>query len=277
VIVGSNLPRPAQARLVLTVGPALGLAAISLLLPERLFTLLLGLAFGWLLAAQFLFRDRMRMEYRTAIRHLRQRNYTEAIRVITEVIKTDQRNPDHYRFRAELNRLAGRMGPAIRDYEEVVRLDPESAVGYNGLAEVYLQQGDHEKAKSYGAEAYRREPTYWVAPYNLGMIEDRLGESEAAIQHLSAVLQGGLPDSRHRLLTYLWLARAHYRLGQTGQADEALAKLKRETKGLQEWEIIFKDEQAEVLRKVLEEDVRLAERVHQEGVGAETLFGVNVG
>jgi hypothetical protein len=91
------------------------------------------------------------------------------------------------------------------------------------------------------------------------------------------VLQGGLPDSRHRLLTYLWLARAHYRLGQTGQADEALAKLKRETKGLQEWEIIFKDEQAEVLRKVLEEDVRLAERVHQEGVGAETLFGVNVG
>jgi tetratricopeptide (TPR) repeat protein len=275
VIIGTRLPRPAQIRLLLTIGPALGLAALGLVLPRNLFSAAVGAAFGWLLAAQFLFRNRVRMEYRTAIKALRKRDYTEAIQVMTDLIKTDQQNPEHYRFRAELNRLAGRMGPATRDYEQVVKLSPDTAVGYNGLAEVYLQQGDYQKAKVYGEDAYRREPGYWVAPYNLGMIEDRLGESQAALEHLDAVIEKGLPDSRHRLLTYLWMARAHYRLGQVDRADEALQRLKREGKGLREWRTIFADAQAETLRKVLQEDVQLAERAVHEDSDAEALFGAH--
>ncbi|MBI5928839.1 MAG: tetratricopeptide repeat protein [Chloroflexi bacterium] len=273
-IVGTKLPRPAQIRLLLTLGPAIGLVALSLLLPKSAFTVILGLAFGWLLAAQLLFRDRVRLEYRTAIKAMRKQDYPEAINVITDLIKTDQKNSEHYRFRAELNRLAGRMGPAIRDYEEVVNLAPESPVGYNGLAEVYLQQGQYEKAKPYGEQAFQREPTYWVAPYNLGMIEDRLGESEKVIEHLSVVLQRGLPDSRHRLLTYVWLARAYHRLGQADEADRALAKIKREVKGLKEWETIFANEQSGVLRKVLETDVQLAKQSYETSeASAAELFG----
>lgn len=274
VIVGTKLPRPAQQRLLLTLAPAIGLVALGLVLPEGAFTILLGLAFGWLLAAQMLFRDRVRMEYRDAIKAMRKQDYNEAITIISDLIKADQKNSEHYRFRAELNRLAGRMGPAIRDYEEVVQLSPESAVGYNGLAEVYLQQGQYEKAKPYGEQAFEREPTYWVAPYNLGMIEDRLGESEKVVEHLNAVLEHGLPDSRHRLLTYVWLARAYHRLGQADKADETLAKVKREGKGLKEWETIFGSEQAGVLRKVLETDVELAKQAYNTvEASAATLFG----
>ncbi len=262
VIVGTKLPRPAQIRLFLTLAPAIILVALGLVLPEGTFTILLGLAFGWLLAAQMLFRDRARMEYRNAIKAMRKQDYAEAITVISDLIKTDQKNTEHYRFRAELNRLAGRMGPAIRDYEEVVRLSPESPVGYNGLAEVYLQQGHYEKAKPYGEQAFEREPTYWVAPYNLGMIEDRLGESDKVIEYLNVVLERGLPDSRHRLLTYVWVARAHHRLGQADKADAALANIKREGKGLKEWETIFASEQSGVLRKVLEADVELAKKAY---------------
>lgn len=276
VIVGTKLPRPAQIRLFLTLAPAIGLVALSLVLPDGAFTILLGLAFGWLLASQMLFRDRARMEYRDAIKAMRKQDYAEAITIITDLIKADQKNSEHYRFRAELNRLAGRMGPAIRDYEEVVRLAPESAVGYNGLAEVYLQQGQYEKAKPYGEQAFEREPTYWVAPYNLGMIEDRLGESEKVIEHLNAVLGRGLPDSRHRLLTYIWLARAYHRLSQADAADAALAKIKRESKGLKEWETIFASEPSGVLRKVLEGDVELAKEAHDTvEVRAIELFGTS--
>lgn len=276
ILVGTKLPRPSQLRLFFTIGPALGLVALSLLLPGETFTLMLGLAFGWLLAAQMLFREGGRMEYRTAIKLMRQRDYAEAISVISDLIKTEPENHDHYRFRAELKRLAGQMEPAVRDYEEVVRLSPDSPVGYNGLAEVYLQQGDYEKAKPYGEAAYQRESGYWVAPYNLGMIEDRLAESDGVIQHLNEVLERGLPDSRHRLLSHLWLARAYHRLGQAESADNALAKIKRESKGLKEWETIFKDEQSAVLRKVLEKDVNLAKRAYEKvEASAAELFGAS--
>lgn len=276
VTVGSRMQPESRKKLFFTVGPALGLVALSIIAPSNLSTIIVGMAFGWLLAAQFFFRNRMEMEYRVAIKHMRKLEYKEAIQVIGDLIKKDPQNPQHLEFRARLSRLSGHMGAAIKDYEKVIRLAPEEPSGYNGLAEVYLQQGKFQEAHQQGLKAYELAPDYWVTPYNLGMVEDRMGRSEDAIEHLNAVMQYGLPDSRHRLLTHLWLARAHHRLGDKQSAAAALKNLKSETKGLQEWNLIFEDEQSKTLRGVLQDDVRLAERVIKDGANADDLFKGNM-
>lgn len=270
--VGSRMQPEARMKLYFTVGPSLGLVALTVIAPSNIATIMFGMAFGWLLAAQFFFRNRMEMEYRAAIKHMRKREYKEAIEVIGDLIKKDPKNPQHLEFRARLNRLSGHINAAIKDYEKVIRLAPDEPSGYNGLAEVYLQQGKFEEARQHGIKAYELAPDYWVTAYNLGMVEDRMGRSEDAIQHLDEVLERGLPDSRHRLLTRLWLARAHYRLGDKNAAQTSIAHLKHEKKGLQEWKLIFADEQSKTLRGVLEHDVKLAERAFEDGTSVDDLF-----
>jgi tetratricopeptide (TPR) repeat protein len=126
------------------------------------------------------------------------------------------------------------------------------------LAEVYLQAGDYEKALGAGLVAAKLAPEEWVALYNLGMIEDRLERSQDAIDHLQQALDLKVPDARHRLLIYLYLARAEARLGNHAAAEEAAQQLRKQKNGLDEWQKILQSEQAETLREVLGDDVNAA-------------------
>jgi tetratricopeptide (TPR) repeat protein len=269
--VSSRLHARNQQKMSITLLPALGLAALGIVLPQFL-PLLLGGALGWLFISQIFVRDRLRMEYKTAIKHMRNKEYKQAIRVMTDLINSDKDNPDHYLFRAQINRLASKLDAAEHDYRRVINLAPLAANGYNGLSEVYFQMGKYDLARENAAEAYRLEPDYWVAPYNLGMVEDRLEQSEAVIEHMQTVLNQGLPDSRHRLLTYLWLARAYYRLGNNEGAEQSLTSLRKEAKGLKEWQTILDDEQGKIIRRILEEDIQLAEKAMNKNLHASDLF-----
>jgi tetratricopeptide (TPR) repeat protein len=181
-----------------------------------------------------------------------------------DLIKSESTEPNHYRFRAEVLRLWGKLDRARRDYAEMLKLsknDADRAVAYNGLAEVDLQAQRYPSALEAAQKAYELAPDEWVAAYNLGMIADRMGDNTLAIESLDKALAAKMPDSRHRLLVYLWQARAHARSQQMSAADEAVAKLKKESAGLKEWQKILPDEQAAVLREVLEADVNLAEKL----------------
>ena len=271
-IIAARLSAETRLRFLFTIIPALGLGLLALMVPGEFFALMVGLAFGWLLAAQFLMRNRMPPEYKEAIKALRKGDYQSAAKHVTQLIKQEPENLNHYQFRAEMYRLDGKMTKAIKDYEKINTIRPDSPVGYNGLSEVYLQQSQFDLALENAREALKREPDLWVAPYNLGMIEDRLRDSENVIEYLGMALKRGLPDSRHRLLTYLWLARAHYRLGDETTANEVLGKLRQERKGLGEWSIIINEDEAATLRAVLEEDIELARHAIEDKKNAETLF-----
>ncbi len=247
-----------QAALVIL--PMVAAVSLGLLFPSLL-AFFAPVGVGWLLIAMVALRGRIRREYQAAIKHMRKGEYNDAIRVMSDLIKGEPENADHRRFRAELYRLSGKVRRAREDYEKVVELMPESGVGYNGLAEVYLQDGEYEAALPYAKQALEREPDQWVAPYNLGMIEDRLDEWPRSIEHLEQALRVGVPDSRHRLLIHLWLARSYYRLGKTDEAEAELQKMKRERVGLNEWNTIFESEEAAVLRNVLLDDIQLAQRL----------------
>jgi tetratricopeptide (TPR) repeat protein len=249
-----------RRQFALVILPAIGALSLGLLFPS-LMAFFGPVGIGWLLISLIAVRGRVRREYQVAIRAMRRGEYDQAIAAVSGLIETEPENADHPRFRAELYRLAGKIKQARADYERVIALRPDSGVGYTGLAEVYLQDGEYESALPYAKQALEREPDDWVAPYNLGMIEDRLNLWPDSVRHLELALRVGVPDGRHRLLIHLWLARAYFRQGKVAEAERELQNLSRERGGLHEWRTIFENEEAAVLRGVLLDDVQLAERL----------------
>jgi tetratricopeptide (TPR) repeat protein len=235
------------------------LLILALLLPGQA-VLFAGAAAGWVLVALFVFRSRERMDYQRAVRHMRRGEYRQAIRVMDKLIDSEVDSLDHRLFRANLHLLDKDLSRVEADYQWVVEHHPAAHDGYIGLAEIAMQRGDYPQARKHAMAALERDSGGWVAAYNLGLIEDRLGASEAAIDHLQTALTSGLPD-RYQPLARLWLARSYHRLGRDAAAAKQIALLRQEKKGLREWQAILDSDQGAVLRHLFEEDVRLAQQL----------------
>lgn len=261
VLIGGRLEPGERGRWAAILAPALGALILATTVLQQYSLVLIGGALGWVVAALLIFRPRMPVGYRAAIRALRKGDLETAVRTMDEVIRDDPETPEHYRFRAELLRLWGKLERARRDYQKMAELEPQSAVAFNGLAEVELQAGNYGRALEAGQRALELAPQEWVAAYNLGMIEDRLGQSEDAIAHLGHAIALGVPEGRHRLLIHLYLARAHMRTGGLVQAQAALVEMKKLRSAVEEWQKILEDEQAEVLRRVLGADIEAADQL----------------
>lgn len=259
VIVWTRLDRFDRGRWLGLLAPAVGAILLGLLVLPQFLLPLLGAAFGWVIAGLFVFNPRGPMEYTKAVKHLRRSEYEDAVKIMDGLIRENPKTASHYRFRAEILRIWGKLDRAKRDYRKMTELEPDSAVAWNGLAEVCLQAGDYPAAQQAADKAYQLAPDEWVAAYNLGMIEDRTGQAAAAVGHLREALKVRVPDTRHRLLIYLYLIRAYVRLNDLTAAETELATLKKQRGGIQEWRTIFASDQADTLRAVLEADVNTAE------------------
>ncbi|MBZ0299238.1 MAG: tetratricopeptide repeat protein [Anaerolineae bacterium] len=259
VIIGSRMDREARLRWLALLAPAIGALLLGLTVLPNLLLPLAGAAVGWIVAGIFIFRPRIPRQFQVAVRHMRNGEYDDAVKAMNELIKEDPENEDFYRFRAEIFRLWGKLDRARKDYEQMIEIVPDSAVAYNGLAEVQLQSGRYAEAREAGLRAYELAPEVWVAAYNLGMIEDRLGDAAQAVVHLQEALKQKIPDARHRLLMHLYLARAYSRLGDTESAHQQIDLIKRQRAGLDEWQHLLEHEQAAPLRAVLADDVQLAQ------------------
>lgn len=261
-LILGRLPREEALRWLAIILPSILAIMIGSLLLPHLTGLFVGAGLGWIVAGIFIFRDpRGPQNYRAAVKAMRKGDYQSAIDSMTSEIKDNPATAEHYRFRAELHRLAGDLKSARRDYQRMTELDPESAVAFNGLAEVALQAGRLEEARGAAGKALALAPAEWVAAYNLGMIEERLGEDKDAREHLEAALRLKIPDSRHRLLVHLYLNRIHRRSGAAALASDSLDALKREKAGLEEWEVIMSADEAGALRAVLSGDIAEARRL----------------
>jgi tetratricopeptide (TPR) repeat protein len=262
IVVATRVEPGERRRAAIIILPAVVSLGLAVIFP-RFWALFVPLGLGWVFIAFVASTARTRREYQAAIKHLRKDEFDEAIKIMSELIKDEPEIADHYRFRAELFRVAGKLRRGRADYEKVIALDPDSPIGYNGLAEVYLQEEEPLKALEYAQQAYQLEAGRgdWITPYNLGMIEDRLTRPAEAIPHLQEALNAKIPDSRHRLLVYLWLIRNLARLEQWADSENSLVALKREKAGLKEWETIFESSQAGVLKAILGADVSLARQL----------------
>jgi tetratricopeptide (TPR) repeat protein len=259
VIVGGRLRPEERGRWVAVFTPSVIAIFIALFIAPQYSAVLIGGALGWIVAGLFLTRSRAPVEYREAIKHLRKYEYADTIKVMDRVINAEQDEPNHYRFRAEVYRVWGKLGPAVRDYQKMTQLAPNSPVAFNGLAEVYLQRREYEQALEAARKANELAPGDWVTLYNLGMIEDRLKLSEAVIEHLQQALSHKISDARHRVLIHFYLARAYSRLGQLDSVKNQIQSIKRLSTGLEEWQTILDDKQADTLRAVIGDDVAAAQ------------------
>lgn len=256
----SRVAPSGRNRVLLAFSPGLALVAMGIVLPE-LAMFLVGAGIGWIVVAQIIFRSPTSMAYQNAVKHLRRNELPEAIEVMDRLIERQPNEAEHYRFRADLYRLQGALDRARRDYEHAIEHAHYAPGGYLGLAEVHIQQGQFDRAQGFAEQALAREPSGWMAAYNLGLIADRQGDAAEAILYLERALGSHIPDARYRLLSYLWLARAYLRRGQTPAARKQLEGLKKHAGTVDEWRAIFASEQAAPLRALLADDVDLAARL----------------
>ena len=257
----SRLPSEERKRWFGVSLPALLAMLTGSMLAPHLSGLFIGAGLGWIVAGIFIFRRAGPPHVKAAVKAMRKGDYAAAIAAMTAQIKAEPRVAEHLRFRAELHRLAGDLAAARRDYRHMLELQPQSAIAHNGLAEVELQAGRYQQARAAASQAQELAPDEWVASYNLGMIEDRLRDSDAVISHLQRALAQKIPDSRHRLLANVYLWRAYSRLDDDAAAAAALAALRRERAGLEEWTVIMSADEAQALRAVLSDDIDLARRL----------------
>lgn len=258
-LVMSRLPTEERKRWLAVILPSILVMGIGSLVLPQASGLFVGAGLGWTVAGIFIFRNLGGpRRYKAAVKAMRKGDYQTAVAEMTAQIKEQPGRAEHYRFRAELHRLSGDLKSARRDYQRMTELDLESAVAHNGLAEVELQAGRFEAARNAAQRAQELAPQEWVTAYNLGMIEDRLANHTAVARHLNHALQLKIPDSRHRLLTHLYLYRAYRGRNDSAAAEGALAALKSERAGLDEWRVIMSADEAQALRDVLEEDIEMA-------------------
>lgn len=271
-IVFSALDPFNRGRWVGILAPSFALVVLGTTFFRDQSALFMGLAFGWIIAAQFVFNPRGPMAYQKAVRAMRKSDYETATKELDQLVRKEPKNAGHYQFRAEIHRLAGKLPAAKRDYKQLITLGGEYApVGYNLLAEVHLQAGEYAEALTAGKKAFELAPDEWVPAYNLGMIEDRLKMPREALQHLDRALEIGVADARHRLLIHLYRVRAWARLHDDLQARAAVDALKAERRALKEWRKLLDAPQAGTLRAVLAADVEAAAALIEGQIDANAL------
>lgn len=239
------------------IGPALALLALAFAVP-RWALFFSGGSLGWLLAIWLAGRGRERIDYQKAVRHLRRNEIAQAIAVMDALIQAEPEQGDHYRFRAQLCRLAGNLDGAERDYQQMVYLAPGRADGYLGLAEVAIQREEYERARKEALLAATCAPDDWQVSYTLALLADRQGDAHVAVEQAEAALRAGIADRKLALLIHLWRARGYARLGDLSAAHAAVQDLRREAESLREWQGVLGSPQGESLQAVLGEDVRQA-------------------
>lgn len=89
-------------------------------------------------------------QYDLGVRYLSEGNYAEAVITFTAAIDIDPKNPAAYIGRAQAAVFSGdteeNLSAALSDYEKARELGDNSGEVWLGIADIYIQQGDYEKA-----------------------------------------------------------------------------------------------------------------------------------
>ena len=114
-------------------------------------------------------------QYDLGIRYLSEGNYEEAIIAFTAAIEIDPKNAGALSGRGQAYVLSGEteenLAAALADFEAALAADETLAEAWLGLADVYIRQGDYDKAMEVLQEALEKtgnDPT----------VADKLAEME---------------------------------------------------------------------------------------------------
>lgn len=114
--------------------------------------------------------------------------YEDAIRLLEEGVKIAPNRTLLHAALGESYFTAGKIHPAIQEFETLIRLDP-SAWSYAFMGLCYRHLGRFEEAKKYLLEGLKVDPRNHTCLFNLGFIESKLGNYDASEKFLQRALQ----------------------------------------------------------------------------------------
>ena len=126
-------------------------------------------------------------------------------------------------FRSYAHSRLTNYARAVECYREVIRLEPDSAAGWNLLAQTLRESGDSRRAVAVLTQSLTILRESAVTLLLLGESHSDLGEFAQAVRPYRQALDidGGLSPA------WTGLARAYIRLGQLGEAESIARSLDR--------------------------------------------------
>jgi len=130
-----------------------------------------------------------------------QEKVDEAIIIYQKAI---QEHPDEsvlYLNQAALFRKMQKYPNAIRNYEVILRLNPDSFWPYIGLGRVYLLQKNNDGAQTILTEGLKKLPDNGPILFYLGRTYYQLGDGDQALEYLNKALDAKYPKM-HNIYYY---------------------------------------------------------------------------
>ena len=142
-------------------------------------------------------------------------DYASELAIWQDTVNKSPNNPRAHNNLAISLGQAGRVGEAVKHYEQALRLKPDYAEAHNNLGVVLGRLGKPEEGIGHLREALRLAPSYVEAHYNLGIVLGESGRHEEAIGQFAEAVRID-PD----------YAKAQYNLGvalvRVGRVQEAI-------------------------------------------------------
>ena len=109
--------------------------------------------------------------------------YQEAIKNFTQVIKLNPRNADAYYVRGAAYTSLGNYQQAITDYDRAIGLRPKFAEAYFSRGAALIMKGEYHRAISNHNLAIRLRPKFADAYALSGVAYQKIGDTERAISN----------------------------------------------------------------------------------------------
>lgn len=103
--------------------------------------------------------------------------------------------------------MKGEYDQAIKEYEETIKYNPESAEAYNNMGFAYMDKGDAAKAAELQSKAVELKPTLANGYYGLAMALEKKGDNEGAIKNWKEFVKLSEPHSK-------WWMKAQERIAE---------------------------------------------------------------
>ena len=108
--------------------------------------------------------------------------FTNLIDTTENLLKIYSESHFIWNIKGAAQKVLGRMDDALKSFEQVVKLNPYFAEGFNNLGTLFMDQGKFDKAIKNYDQALVLKPDYTVCHYNKGIIFKKQGKFDEAIE-----------------------------------------------------------------------------------------------
>jgi tetratricopeptide (TPR) repeat protein len=141
------------------------------------------------------------------------KNLTEASKLLQEAMKLDPKNPEPHLLMGDclLEQNPTEGGPAIKEYDEALKLNPKSAKGILRKGKLYGRARNYNLALDYYKQAITADPKYAPAYMEAAEIYHLAGRPTDALEYIKKYLEIHCPSvsARKRYASFQFLNKQY--------------------------------------------------------------------